>query len=52
MARSALSFPAFTGKSMTVATDASSDGGVPMEQSTPSGPATSAAKNVPRLTAR
>ena len=49
MARSALCAPGLTGNSMTVATDGSSEAGVPMEQATPSGPATSASKNVPRL---
>ena len=49
--RSALSFPGFTPNSMTVATDPSSAGGVPMETepATPSGRATSASKNDPRL---
>ena len=49
MARNALFVPGLTGNSMTVATDGSSEAGVPMEQATPSGPATSASKNVPRL---
>ena len=49
MARNALCVPGFTGNSMTVATDGSSEALVPMEQATPSGPATSAAKNAPRL---
>ena len=49
MARNALCAPGRTGNSVTVATLASSDADVPMEQSTPSGPATSASKNVPRL---
>ena len=49
MARSALSFPGLTGNSMIVATDPSTSAGVPMEQASPSGPATSASKNVPRL---
>ncbi len=41
--------PGLTGNSMTVATEGSTDSGVPMEQGTSSGPATSDWKNIPRL---